>query len=292
MKLSLLPLLACSALAVLVLPSQEPALKPIAAQYRTGDFAVGCQAWTFNHFTAVEAITKTAAAGGKVIEFYPGQPLALLAPDVLLDHNLDQEHIDGLKKLLAEEGVLAVNYGVVDIPNNEVEARKIFEFAKNMGFRALTTESTGSIDLIEKLVKETGIGVGFHNHPRRPQQESYRVWDPNYILELVKGRDSRIGAAGDTGHWTRSGINPVDALKILEGRIISIHMKDLSAFGIDSAHDQVFGTGYSNIAGVLDELKRQHFGGNISIEYEFNCDHSVTDVAQCIGFVRGYAAQP
>ena len=41
---------------------------------------------------------------------------------------------------------------------------------------------------------------------------------------------------------------------------------------------------------VLAELRRQKFDGNISCEYEFNWDHSVPDVAQCIGFVRGWSA--
>ena len=41
----------------------------------------------------------------------------------------------------------------------------------------------------------------------------------------------------------------------------------------------------------LSDLKRQKFDGHISIEYENNWDHSVPDIAQCIGFVRGYAAR-
>ena len=40
---------------------------------------------------------------------------------------------------------------------------------------------------------------------------------------------------------------------------------------------------------ILDELKAQGFKGNISVEYEYNWENSVPDVAQCIGFVRGYA---
>jgi hypothetical protein len=44
------------------------------------------------------------------------------------------------------------------------------------------------------------------------------------------------------------------------------------------------------ISGILRELKEQGFAGNISIEYEYNWGHSVPDVAQCIGFVRGYGA--
>jgi hypothetical protein len=40
----------------------------------------------------------------------------------------------------------------------------------------------------------------------------------------------------------------------------------------------------------LDELKRQGFAGNLSIEYEYNWQNSTPEVAQCIGFVRGYGA--
>ena len=36
-------------------------------------FAIGCQAWTFNHFTVTEAIDKTAAVGGKVGHRYHDQ---------------------------------------------------------------------------------------------------------------------------------------------------------------------------------------------------------------------------
>jgi hypothetical protein len=54
--------------------------------------------------------------------------------------------------------------------------------------------------LIEKLVKEYDIRVGFHNHPRRPDNPNYRVWDPQYILSILKDRDSRLGScAGSLG---------------------------------------------------------------------------------------------
>jgi hypothetical protein len=39
-------------------------------------FRAGCESFTFNHFSAYEALEKTAKAGGTVIEFYPGQPLS------------------------------------------------------------------------------------------------------------------------------------------------------------------------------------------------------------------------
>jgi sugar phosphate isomerase/epimerase len=256
---------------------------------KTGGFFIGCQAYTFKSYTLFEAIEKTAEAGGKVIEFYPGQKLSKEEPTIKWDHNASPEVIQKVKDHLAEYKIKAVNYGVVRIPKDEAEARKVFEFAKTMGLRAITTESVDAIDTIEKLVKEYDIMVGFHDHPKRPMEPSYRMWDPNYILSVVKDRDPRIGACADTGHWVRSNLKPVDCLRILKGRIISSHLKDLNQMGM-GAHDLPYGMGVSDVPGILEELKAQGFDGNISIEYESNWEHSVPEVAQCIGFVRGYGA--
>lgn len=256
---------------------------------KTGGFFLGCQAWTFNHFTVMEAIEQTAAAGGKVIEFYPGQKLSKTEPDVKWDHNASPESIQKVKEQLEKYHVKAVNYGVVEIPRDEEGARKVFEFARTMGLRAITTESVDSIDTIEKLVKEYDIMVGFHDHPRQPNNPSYRNWDPKYILSVVKDRDPRIGSCADTGHWVRSGLKPVECLRILKGRIISSHLKDLNEMSAE-AHDVPYGTGVSDVPAILQELRRQHFDGNISVEYEFNMAHSLPAVAQCIGFVRGFGA--
>ncbi len=183
-----------------------------------------------------------------------------------------------------------MNYGVVGIPQDEAGARKIFDFAKKLDLYGITTESVESIDTIEKLVKEYDIRVGFHDHQRQPENPGYKMWDPNYVLSVVKDRDPRIGSCADTGHWVQSGLKPVDCLKILRGHIISMHLHDMNHFGAD-AHDIPAGTGVSDVAGILDELKRQNFDGNISIEYEYNWDNSVVDAAQAVGFVRGYGAR-
>ena len=262
----------------------------IPDDYRLNGFAIGCQAYTFNRFSAFEAIEKTAQAGGKVIEFYPGQRLSKDDGDLKVIH--DSPQLDAvvakLQKKLEQHGLKAVNYGVVGIPKDEAGARKIFEFAKKMGFVAVTTESADAINTIEKLAVEYDIQVAFHNHAGDYANPGYKVWNPLYIAGLVEGRDKRIGACADTGHWVRAGLKPVEALRILKGRIISSHLKDLNEFGKRGAHDVVFGTGISGVKEILDELKAQGFQGNISIEYEYNWEHSVPEVTQCIDFVKAY----
>jgi sugar phosphate isomerase/epimerase len=259
----------------------------IPEECKIGGFFIGCQAYTFNHFTVFEAIEKTADAGGRVIEFYPGQKLSKEEPTVNWDHNASAETIQKVKDKLAQFKIQAVNYGVVGVPKDEAEARKLFKFAQTMGLRAITTESVDAIDTIEKMVKEFDIMVGFHDHPRRPNDPNYQMWDPNYILSVVKDRDSRIGSCADTGHWVRSNLKPVDCLRILKGRIISSHLKDLNEMG-PKAHDVPYGTGVSDVPAILQELRDQGFAGNISIEYEHHWENSSPEVGQCIGFVRGY----
>ena len=122
------------------------------------------------------------------------------------------------------------------------DARKVFEFAKYFGLQVINTESVDSIDTFEPLVKEYDIKVGFHDHPKRPDHPDYKMWDPEYILSVVKDRDPRIGSCADTGHWVRSGLKPVDAIRILKGHIVSSHLKDLNV-PLPSGHDMPYGAG-------------------------------------------------
>ncbi len=260
--------------------------EPIPAEFKQNGFAIGCQAYSFNRFSVMEAIEKTAEAGGKVIEFYPGQKLTKDDPKTKWDHNASDETIAKVQAKLKEHGIKAVNYGVVG-GKDAAEWRKIFEFGKKLGLYGITTEQVEKFDFIEPLVKEFDIRVGVHDHPRKPNDPSYKVWDPHYIVEVTKNRDARIGACADTGHWQTSGLDPLYCIKVLKGRVISCHLKDKTEMG-GGQHDVPYGTGVGRIGLVLAELKKQGFEGNISVEYEYNWDHSVPEIKQCIDFVKGH----
>jgi hypothetical protein len=214
----LLSALAISAMAFL---SSARADSPMPDSLKVSGFAVGCQAYTFNRFSVFEAIEKTASTGAKVIEFYPGQKLSPAEPNVKFSHDAAPEVWDKVKAKLKEAGITPVAYGVVGLSKDEAVSRNVFEFAKSFGIRVINTESVDAIDTFEQLVKEYDIKVGFHDHPKRPDDVNYKLWDPNYVLSLVKDRDIRIGACADVGHWVRSGLKPVECVKILKGRVVS-----------------------------------------------------------------------
>ena len=273
-----------SLLALTVLPLK--AANTLPDDIKQGGFAVGPQAYTFNRFTAFEAIEKAEQAGAKCIEFFPGQKLSKESPDKKLHHSMSDDDLKLLQTKLAQHHVKAVNYGVVG-GSNDAEWRKIFEFGKKLGLYAITTEDVKNIDIIEKLVKEFDIRVGYHEHAKRPEDRNYQIWDPSFVASMVKDRDPRIGAAADTGHWVTSGLVPLDGLKILKGRIISVHLKDRPVMG-QQMPDCVYGTGISDIAGLLAELKAQGFQGNISVEYENKWDDNVGDVKTNVEFVKAW----
>ena len=245
------------------------AMDKIPDEYKTNGFAVGCQAWSFNHLTVFDAIRLTHEAGGKIIEFFPGQTLSPEQPKVKFDHNSSDEVIQQVQEQLKKYNVLAVNYGVVTVHGPE-QWHKVFSFAKKLDLYGVTSEPAESdMDTIEKNVKEFDIHFSIHDHPKRDNDPKYKFWDPNYVLSLVKDRDPRMGSCADTGHWITSGVDPVDALKILKGRVMSSHMKDRNKKG-RGGEDVPWGSGVGEVKEILAELKSQGFQGNIDIEYERN----------------------
>jgi sugar phosphate isomerase/epimerase len=289
MKLNLLPPLAAAWTALALLAPAVAAENKIPTECKSGGFAIGCIAYTFDRFTLFEALEKTAEAGGKVVELCAKTKLSKEEPGVAFDYHASPETIQKVKDKLVQCKLKAVTFAIIPFPATEAEARKLFDFVKGMGIGAIVTEPAEPMDLIEKLVKDYDIKVAFHNHPRQPGNPAYRMWDPNYILSVVKDRDPRIGCCADTGHWVRSNLKPVDCLRLLRGRIVCCHLKDLNEMGL-AGHDVPYGTGVADIPGILDELKAQQFEGGLSIEYEYHWENSSPEVGQCIGFVRGYGA--
>jgi len=258
---------------------------PIPENLRQNGWFIGSQAYTFKEFSAFEAIAKTKEAGGNLIEFYPGQILKPGSQEKV-HHTMSETALAELKAECARQGVRAVNYGVVGAANPE-EVRVIMSFAKKMGLYSVCTEATEQIVAWEANAKESDIKVAFHEHGGSMSNPKYKVWNPLYILGVVESRDPRVGACADLGHWCTSNLKPVECLRILNGRIISVHLKDKAAFG--EAPVVVAGKGVVDVAACLEELKKQKFDGHISVEHENDWKDSVPQVRADIDFVKAHA---
>jgi len=262
-------------------------------QARAQGYEVGVAAYSFRDVTAFEAIEKTQACGGDVIEFFLWQKLSPAHPGIILNQNLSEEHLAALKDKLQSSGVKAVNAYFnnsvfQDKGESEANLRKLFEFARKLGLRGLTGEPPeDQLDLVEKMVKEYDIQLCFHNHPKDPQRPDYMNWNPVYLLSLMAERDPRMGFSVDTGHLSRSGVDPVSTIRLFGKRVNSAHLKDVKEATKESI-DLRYGEGIGNMAGVLAELKKQDFKGHVAVEYENITYHLLDDVKFCINFIRSH----
>jgi sugar phosphate isomerase/epimerase len=258
------------------------AAAPIPAHLQQNGWFVGAQAYTFKEFTAFEAIAKTKEAGGNVIEFFPGQTLKPGSVDKV-HHSMSDAAIEELKGELSRVGVHAVNYGVVSAKTKE-DVYAIMSFAQKMGLYSVCSESTELVADWEGAAKDFDIKVAFHEHGGSMSNPKYKVWNPLYILGVVESRDHRVGACADLGHWCTSNLIPVECLRILNGRVISVHLKDKAAVG--KSEVVVAGKGVVDVAACLEELKKQNFDGHISVEHENDWKDNVSQVKADIDFVK------
>ena len=272
----------------------QDAAKAASAADELG-WQMAIHAYTFRKFSIFDCIDKTAALGLKYMS---------LSGSVNLDGTrtattvqLSDEQAAAIQKAVAAKGIKLVNIGVVKLPPEEAESRKVFEFAKKMGIDTLVAEpEAAALDTVEKLCKEYNIKVAIHNHPKPSH-----YWNPDTVLEAIKGRTPLMGSCADTGHWLRSGLDPLECLKKLDGRVICLHFKDLVpeagkapaavAAGetkkkaeSKAMHDVPWGTGVGNVKAQMAELKRQHFHGAFCVEYEYHWDNSVPEIAECVKF--------
>jgi sugar phosphate isomerase/epimerase len=238
---------------------------------------------TFEEFTIYEAMDKTAELGLKYMS---------LSANVKLDDKttvatskLTDEQIAAIKQHLDAKGLKLVN-AYVPLPGNESNCRKEFEFARKMGIDMLVGEPTeDALDTVEKLCKEYNIKVAIHDHPKPS-----RYWNPETVLTAIKDRSPLMGACADTGHWIRSGLDPVECLKTLRGHVFVLHFKDLAEKNPKS-HDVPWGTGVGNCKGMMEELQRQGFHGAFCVEYEYHFENSMPEVAQCVKFFNDTCAE-
>ena len=254
-------------------------------------WTMAVHSYTFHRFSIFDAIDKTAEVGlkdmsisGSVNLLENGKIKTIKTPAIS-----DKDYA-AIQKHMKAKGLNTkfLNMGVVRPTADEAESRKIFEAAKKLGIDILVAEPETHnkleelpkvMDVCEKLAKEYNIKVAIHNHPG--PKNFY--WDPKVVLAAIKGRSPLLGACADVGHYVRSGLDPVECLKLLEGHIIALHFKDINEKGPKGV-DVPWGTGVANARGMMEELKRQGYKGAFCVEHENNSEKLVQEIAECVKF--------
>lgn len=253
----------------------------VLAQEKLG-WRLGVEAYTFHKFTFFETIEKTAELG---LPYIGGLSfMQQVSKDIpkSFDQNLTDDELRAIRLKMDSAGVRLLTYYAQDIPGDEAGCRKLFEFGRKMGFETFMCEpKPEQLDRLDKLANEYGINVAIHNHG---QNISPLYWNPEGVLKACEGRSKRIGAAPDLGYWLRSGIDPIEAVRVLKDRIITVQMHDLHELG-GNGHDVPWGKGIGKLEEIFRELHRQGINPTmIGLEFSHNFTGSMPDVVKCVEF--------
>ncbi len=194
----------------------------------------------------------------------------------------DPKKADEYKALAAEHGVTVIGYGVNGFSKNHDNNRKLFEFAKAMGFGYLSADpSVDAFDSLDKLVEEYGVAIGIHNHG--PGHKWAMI---DTIAAAIKDHNPKIGCCVDTGHFLRSREDPVRAVEVFGKRVYGVHLKDVK----DATKFTVLGEGDLRTADLLKALAKNQYDYALALEYEEHPNDPIAEIKECLGAVKKAAA--
>ncbi len=241
---------------------------------KVSNLKLGLQLYSLRKFSLDDALKHAKELGFEQVEFYSG----MFAVD-----SSDEKIAEVVGKVKAN-GLTISAHGVNSFGGDFAANRRVFEFAKKVGLSTITAgPSPESMDNLNDLVKEFNIRIAIHNHGPTDRRFN-KVAD---VLKAIEGRDERIGACADLGHYIRSGEKPVEVIRSLTGRLYGVHLKDFATME-DKAKGVLLGQGHLQCDAVFDAMVQAKFpaDGALSLEYEENEDNPIEDIRQCVATAK------
>lgn len=282
----------CGAGAALAMTAQGAAAQTQKVKLSTPNaeklgWRLSCQLYTFRDRSFYEAMEIIAGLGICNVEPAFFLPLSKEQPDLKTSESLTPAQRREMKQRLDDRGLKMASY-YAPLEADTSAFRKVFDFAKEMGAETLVAEPpTEVFETLDGLCQEYKIDLAIHNHS---EAAGSKYWKPENVLKVCEGRSKAIGGCPDTGHYVRTGLDPSECLKKLDGRIVMVHLKDVAEMGNTDARDVPLGEGKANYAKVLETLYAMKFRGLATIEYEHLSPQLVEDVAKCVKFVEDFAS--
>jgi len=242
------------------------------------DYVIGVQSYSLRAFDAETAIQHAADIGFGTIEFYKNH----------IDALGTDEAAQATKAIAVAAGLGVLVHGVNSLTGDEAANRKYFEFAKRLGLKVISAHPTpDSFDNLDRLVAEFDVKVGIHNHGPDHQYDTLED-----VLNPLEGRHPNLGACIDTGHFIRSGVDPVEAIERLGDRVHSLHLKDF-AEETKTSEERILGQGLLDPVDMFRALRKIEFplDSALSVEYEHNMQDPIDDLKACLDVAKEAVAR-
>jgi inosose dehydratase len=194
-------------------------------------------------------------------------------------------------RMIAEKiraaGVAPRCCGVLNLKNDEVEMRRMFDYIRTLGVPLFScSPEPAALPLLERLVREFDLRAAIHNHG--PEDKTWPT--AASVWKAIEALDPRIGLCLDIGHSYRAGEDPVGVIEHHADRLYDLHLKDSTA---EVGHEDVpveMGRGRLDLRAVFAALIRTGYRHHAWLEYEKDPNDPVPGLAESAGCVRGLLA--
>ena len=242
----------------------------------TGALKLGVASYSLREFPLDQALDMVKRLGVKYMTF----------KDVHVPRTDPPEKTRALRAKIAAAGITIMGGGTITIPNDPVQIKKEFEYAKNAGFPLIYTDpEPAALDTIERMAKEYDIKAVIHNHG----PEDKRWPRPQDAYAAVKSRDKRLGLCIDVGHTLRTGTDPVQACRECRDRLYDMHVKDLTV-ATDKESQTEVGRGVIDFPALFKTLIEIGYQGQVGLEYEINAKDPMPGMIESMAYMRGILA--
>jgi inosose dehydratase len=255
--------------------SRAPHVPPLSLTY--GGFAMGIQSFSLRHYTLEAALDIVRALGLTRVELIPETKLGPIAFGEHLPVSGDGAAIDAALAACSARGITIAAHGVNGMSDAE-EAARLLAFAERARIPLLTIMPSAEVlpQLDALCAAHPGVKLAIHNHG------PHLAWETIAEIEgAIVARHQHVGACVDTGHFIRSGIDPVEAIRRFGARVHAVHLKDFVSEGA-LADGCILGDGKLELGAVFGALREIEFGGALSLEYEENPENVVPDLVACL----------
>jgi sugar phosphate isomerase/epimerase len=255
---------------------------------RDADLTLGIQSFTLRRHALEPMLDVLVALGVRDVELIPELEILFYRLGSHLPVSDEAAVLDPARQAIAARGIRISASGVHSV-SDRADAERLFRFAVRAGIPLLTISPDDAVlDDLDRLCRaHPSVRLGIHNHG------PWTRYDAIADLEAsLAGRAPNFGACVDTGHFIRSGEDPVDAVLRLGPRVLGVHLKDSEGPGF-FASGCLLGEGRLDLIALCRALRTVGFGPDraLSLEFERDSDTLLDDVAACLESARRAIAE-
>lgn len=247
------------------------------------EWRMGIALYSFNRFSFVDAIEKADNAEVNYVEGFSFHKLGKEFNNYNMS-SMSEENIIDMKQMLKKKD-LKMRSMYVGGAKNADAWKYYFNLAEKLEMEYLVCEpDKKDWNMLDSLAGIYQVKIAIHEHAKGKSI----YWHPDSVLAALKNHPN-FGVCADLGHWARSGLDPVECLKKLEGNLLGVHLKDIDKSNDPEANDVIVGKGVIDFPTVVGELKRQRFRGFVHVECEHKMENNLPDVMEAIRYFDGLA---